>query len=356
MISVCLPTLNAIHFLKERMDSIFAQTYSDWELIVCDSYSTDGTWEFLQQFKSDPRVHLNLVPKDGLYAGWNECLRRTKGEYIHIATADDTCSPDFLRLLVSALSTNKKAELAFSSYSEIDENGMPLIGRLPAGYQYLNRWNGKIVRFPTSLCYAASCHFFPLWTTMSAVVFRSALVNKIGFFPVQFGSCGDLFWSLKAAASTDFLYVGSNLATWRRHSGQATLNQTQDSFHTASRKALDAAKAATSFQRRQLFGPSIKSDLALFKYQESLIMEMFGIDRGQLRNNPTRFFRGLIFSLWRHPLHCLRQCLALFPYAQSIPVAVSLRACCQALKLPEPEVLKHSEGCTSHDIASHNTK
>ncbi len=52
LVSICLPTLNARRFLEPRMESILAQTLTDWELIVCDSYSNDGTWEYFQQFKS----------------------------------------------------------------------------------------------------------------------------------------------------------------------------------------------------------------------------------------------------------------------------------------------------------------
>jgi len=58
IVSICLPTLNARRYLAPRMESILTQTRTDWELIVCDSYSDDGTWEYLQQFKDDSRVRL----------------------------------------------------------------------------------------------------------------------------------------------------------------------------------------------------------------------------------------------------------------------------------------------------------
>jgi glycosyltransferase involved in cell wall biosynthesis len=103
LVSICLPTLNARRFLEPRMQTILAQTLADWELIVCDSFSSDGTWEYFQQFKQDPRVRLYQVPKEGLYAGWNECLRRCRGEYVYIATADDTCKPELLEKMVAAL-------------------------------------------------------------------------------------------------------------------------------------------------------------------------------------------------------------------------------------------------------------
>ena len=103
LVSICMPTLNARRFLEPRMESILTQTLTDWELIVCDSFSDDGTWEFLQSYKSDPRVRLYQVPREGLYAGWNECLRRATGAYVYVATADDTCKPELLEKMVGAL-------------------------------------------------------------------------------------------------------------------------------------------------------------------------------------------------------------------------------------------------------------
>ena len=113
LVSICLPTLNARRFLEPRMDSILAQTLTDWELIVCDSFSDDGTWEYLQQFKDDARVRLYQVPREGMYAGWNECLRRCRGEYVYIATADDTMVPECLERMVAALekAENSKFEM-----------------------------------------------------------------------------------------------------------------------------------------------------------------------------------------------------------------------------------------------------
>ena len=52
-VSICLPNLNNQRFLEERMRSILEQSYGDWELIVCDSYSDDGAWELLQEFKHE---------------------------------------------------------------------------------------------------------------------------------------------------------------------------------------------------------------------------------------------------------------------------------------------------------------
>ena len=85
LVSICLANLNRRRFLEERMGTFFSQTLRDWELIVCDSYSNDGSWEFLNKFKNDPRVHLHQVPRKGIIPGLNECIQRAKGKYIYQA-------------------------------------------------------------------------------------------------------------------------------------------------------------------------------------------------------------------------------------------------------------------------------
>src|SRR4051812_32858947 len=118
LISICVPNLNKARFLSARMETLLAQTFTDWEMIICDSYSDDGSWEFFQKFKNDPRVKLHQVPRAGLYAGWNECLRRASGEYINIATSDDTAEPQLLESLLEPLERRRELNLAVCDFVE----------------------------------------------------------------------------------------------------------------------------------------------------------------------------------------------------------------------------------------------
>src|SRR5205085_11275036 len=115
--------LNTRRFLDERMASIQAQTLRDWELIVCDSFSDDGSWEYLEKFQDDPRVHLQQVPRQGIYAGWNECLRRVTGKYVYIATSDDTADPRLLETLTGVLEQHPDVDMATCNLTLIDEHG-----------------------------------------------------------------------------------------------------------------------------------------------------------------------------------------------------------------------------------------
>lgn len=124
LVSICLPCLNATPFLKERMDTLVSQTLTDWEMIVCDSYSDDGSWELFQEYKNDERIKLYQVPRKGSYAGWNECLKRASGEYVYIATADDTCKPELLEKMVGALEGVQRSAFSIQR-SEVMDAGDP---------------------------------------------------------------------------------------------------------------------------------------------------------------------------------------------------------------------------------------
>src|SRR5207244_5483721 len=90
-VSILLPSLSAREFLEPRIDSLINQTFPDWEAIVLDSQSTDGSWEFFKSVaKTDPRFHLYQISREGLYAALNRGLDLATGELLYLASCDDT--------------------------------------------------------------------------------------------------------------------------------------------------------------------------------------------------------------------------------------------------------------------------
>src|SRR5438093_5987405 len=110
-VSICVPTLNTRPYLPERFETVFNQTFQDWELVVCDSYSDDGSWEYIQELAArEPRMRISQTPRKGVYAGFNDCIQLARGEYVYIARSDDTMSPDFLEEMVAAFGPQYKPE------------------------------------------------------------------------------------------------------------------------------------------------------------------------------------------------------------------------------------------------------
>src|SRR5207244_12706918 len=100
-VSICVPNLNTRPYLPERFETVFNQTFQDWELVVCDSYSDDGSWEYIQELAArEPRMRISQTPRKGVYAGFNDCIQLARGAYVYVATSDDTMSPDFLEEMV----------------------------------------------------------------------------------------------------------------------------------------------------------------------------------------------------------------------------------------------------------------
>ncbi|MBD1845213.1 glycosyltransferase family 2 protein [Cyanobacteria bacterium FACHB-63] len=95
-ISVCIPTYNRAHFLSYAIDSVFAQTISDWELIVCDDGSQDGTPEIMQRY-TDPRVRYVQHPRNvGKSNNMRSGYEVASGKYFIKFDDDDRLNPEFL--------------------------------------------------------------------------------------------------------------------------------------------------------------------------------------------------------------------------------------------------------------------
>jgi len=102
-VSVLMPVLNAGKFFREALDSVLAQTYTDWELLVADDGSTDGSPDVLRSY-DDPRIR--TVPNPG-HLGYLRSINRlfgmATGEFITFQDADDFCHPERFRKQVEAL-------------------------------------------------------------------------------------------------------------------------------------------------------------------------------------------------------------------------------------------------------------
>ncbi len=127
-VSVVVPTYNGVAFVDATMRSILAQTFSDFELVVSDHSSTDGTWESLQHYTADPRVRLSrLAPGGGAPANWNAVTDLATGEFVKLVCGDDVLYPNSLATQVTALTAHQSAVLAASTRDIIDAAGSPVL-------------------------------------------------------------------------------------------------------------------------------------------------------------------------------------------------------------------------------------
>lgn len=123
-VSVVMPVYNGEAYLREAIESILFQTYQDFELLVIDDGSTDGTAAILQEFAADERVKvLCNASNTGLIYTRNKGVANSQGEYIAILDSDDIAMPNRLEQQVAFLDANPEFVMVGSSIDLIDSEG-----------------------------------------------------------------------------------------------------------------------------------------------------------------------------------------------------------------------------------------
>jgi glycosyltransferase involved in cell wall biosynthesis len=316
LISICLPNLNTRPFLEPRMQSILAQTLTDWELIIGDSHSEDGAWEYFQTFHGDPRIRLEQIPRAGIYAGWNECLRRATGKYIWIATSDDTAEPPFLERLVGTLERYPDVALAACRFRRIDEAGSAIPKARPV--DDFDRLFGAILTIPHRRHRAAQgileyC-MADDWGNMAAVVFRRELLDRAGYFLTQFGSIADYAWRMKAILFSDLIYLPESLAAWRIHGTQATYNQPAGAPERSLRMIRQILAESEPFLPIEWTDHADYRNRLLHGFTARVLRCRYGLDRLTLRRAPRRFLRDCLRAAVRNPLYLFERCATGFSW------------------------------------------
>lgn len=141
VISVVMPAYNHERFVGAAVKSVLDQTFRDFELIVIDDGSTDGTEAVVRGF-SDPRLHYHHQINQDAYNAINHGMNRARGEFITIINSDDRYHPERLVRLVDKQKTTG-AQALFTDVTPIDAAGKPI----PAGAHYWHIWHQRNRRF-----------------------------------------------------------------------------------------------------------------------------------------------------------------------------------------------------------------
>ena len=127
-VSVVVPSFNNASFIEATMDSILAQTFEDFELVVADHSSVDGTWELLQHYRTDPRVRLlRTEAGGGAPRNWERVTAAAGGQLLKLVCGDDIIYPDCLRMQVEAMDANPSVVLVAAQRDLIDAKGALLM-------------------------------------------------------------------------------------------------------------------------------------------------------------------------------------------------------------------------------------
>lgn len=121
-VSVCIPAYNSARYIGRTVESILGQSVSDFELIVVDDRSTDGTVDVLRGYEGDPRFRLLTNEVNlGAVANWNRALAITTAPFVKLVCGDDVLYPRCLERQVAALEGHPGASMAASLRDIIDD-------------------------------------------------------------------------------------------------------------------------------------------------------------------------------------------------------------------------------------------
>ena len=126
LVCICIPTYNAAGTVRETLESILAQTYTNLVVHISDNASTDDTLKVLESIV-DSRVTLHRNTENiGGEGNFNRCIELAEGKYTGIFHADDVYEPNMVAKQVAFLETNTKAGAVFTGAIKIDENGQKI--------------------------------------------------------------------------------------------------------------------------------------------------------------------------------------------------------------------------------------
>lgn len=124
LVSVLVPNYNHEKYLKERLESVFNQTYSNFEVILLDDCSTDNSREILSKYALNSKVShcvFNEKNSGNTFKQWKKGIDLAKGDFIWIAESDDFCSEDFIENLIKPLIENENVVLSYCQSNRLNE-------------------------------------------------------------------------------------------------------------------------------------------------------------------------------------------------------------------------------------------
>jgi len=128
LVSVVLPVYNHGKYLRESIESVLSQSYTDLELIIVNDGSTDSTLSVLSDYKAHPKITILDQENQKLPAALNNGFRLTRGEYLTWTSADNRMFPRQVELQVDFLRRHPEISMVYGNYQLIDAIGKPLYG------------------------------------------------------------------------------------------------------------------------------------------------------------------------------------------------------------------------------------
>ena len=232
-ISVCIPTYNGGKYLRECLDGVLSQTFGDFELVIVDDDSKDGTLDIVNEYAAhDRRIKLYRNPRNlGLVGNWNQCFDLAEGEWLKFVFQDDTIDSQCLDILFNRSRPDVPLTACLRSfiYEDITPDSQ-------AAYEIFLKEQSLRTLFPEAgfvpssrFCRAA---LERLGTNFigepTAVLLHRSVSKRFGTFNPHFVQLCDFEYWARIACNTGLMVVPEVLAGFRIHRGSKTASNIEE--------------------------------------------------------------------------------------------------------------------------------
>lgn len=235
-VSIILPNYNHESFLRERLDSILSQTFTDWELIVLDDKSLDKSLNIIREYaEREPRITQvieNEANSGSTFRQWKKGIELARAHLIWIAESDDVAHREFLAEAVGALDASPETGIVFCNSQLIDRES----NALPLDLDRDNSPEGEVTCHEAKNFISKKMLINNRLYNASAVVFRRELYSKITTDLSRFRLCGDwVCWAQMIAASGGVAWVHRKLNYFRQHTAKVTTHAKKNGMEMMER-------------------------------------------------------------------------------------------------------------------------
>ena len=200
LVSIVMPSYNTESFIKETIESVLSQSYSNWELIIVDDCSTDHTDDVVGHYMADSRIrYIKNEKNSGAAVSRNRALREAKGKWIAFLDSDDLWEPDKLEKQISFMQVNDY-HFSYTGYIEIDENSVP---------------NGKRVTGPRRITKHGMYNY--CWMGCLTVMYDADVVGLIQISDIKKNNAYAMW--LKVCKKANCYLLDEPLAKYRKRRG-----------------------------------------------------------------------------------------------------------------------------------------
>lgn len=268
-VSVVVPAYNNAEYIGETIESIIGQTFTDFELVIADHSSTDGTLAVVEQY-DDPRIRvLTTEAGGGAKRNWDRVTAEATGEFVKLVCGDDTIFPTSLEAQVAAFDEHPSAVLVASQRTLIDANGKTVIAARGLG-GLTGLISGRVAA-RTAVRAGANIFGEP-----GCVMMKVADLRDVGLWDNSHPYLIDQATFIGVALRGDVVAIDRPLASFRINSGQWSVEL-----------ATQQARQAADFHR----------SLGL---SEPGLLSATDIRLGNVKALATSFMRRAVYLLLRH--------------------------------------------------------